>query len=211
MYDVVPYHSDDRSRRMSAPRLDPNRTETTQMKRCLYIFGFVGMVAMSAVLADAFAFDPKAIVPQALARATTPAPPPRPKQPDISPQALFLVRSTLSALNDANRTGNYTVLRDLAAPSFQAAHSPADLALVFAELRRNQIDLAAAALIAPRLNPTPAVEQGRPMQLIGYLATEPRRIVFDLRFEPIGGHWRLSGLSVGMADGPSKTASKSAE
>ena len=31
-------------------------------------------------------------------------------------QALYLVRSTLLTLNDANRSGNYTVLRDLAGP-----------------------------------------------------------------------------------------------
>ena len=180
--------------------------ETTLMTRAFYLAGLVGVVAMSAALADAFAFDPKAVLQQSGVRVGTAAPPPRPKAPDISPQTLFLVRSTLSALNDANRTGNYTVLRDLSAPSFQAAHSPADLAQIFADLRRNQIDLAAAALIAPKVNPSPPTENGRPLQLTGHLATEPRRIVFDLRFEPIGGHWRLSGLSVGTTEIPAKTA-----
>ena len=33
---------------------------------------------------------------------------------------LILVRSTLIALDQANKTGNYTVLRDLGAPAFQA-------------------------------------------------------------------------------------------
>ena len=32
---------------------------------------------------------------------------------------LILVRTTLLALDQANKTGNYTVLRDLAAPGFQ--------------------------------------------------------------------------------------------
>ena len=39
-------------------------------------------------------------------------------------QALYLIRSTLLRLNDANRSGNYTVLRDLAAPDFQARTGP---------------------------------------------------------------------------------------
>jgi len=33
---------------------------------------------------------------------------------------LILIRSTLLALDQANKTGNYTVLRDIGAPGFQA-------------------------------------------------------------------------------------------
>src|SRR5262245_26287516 len=44
----------------------------------------------------------------------------------------YLVRSALLTLNDANRCGNYTVLRDLAAPDFQARNTAADLARIFA-------------------------------------------------------------------------------
>ena len=40
-------------------------------------------------------------------------------------QALYLIRSTLSTLSDANRSGNYSVLRDLAAPDFQARNTAA--------------------------------------------------------------------------------------
>src|SRR5215813_2946497 len=57
---------------------------------------------------------------------SSPAAPEKPA-PVSSGQALYLVRSTLLALNDANRTNNYTVLRDLAAPAFQARNTPADL------------------------------------------------------------------------------------
>src|SRR6185369_14106459 len=49
---------------------------------------------------------------------------------------LHLIRSTLSTLNDANRSGNYSVLRDLAAPDFQSRNSAADLAQIFTDLRR---------------------------------------------------------------------------
>ena len=60
--------------------------------------------------------------------------PAQPRQPAATPQklpvsveqALYLIRSTLLTLNDANRSGNYTVLRDLAAPGFQARNSAAD-------------------------------------------------------------------------------------
>ena len=79
----------------------------------------------------------------------TPAPP-QPLPVGIE-QALYLIRSTLLTLNDANRSGNYTVLRDLAAPDFQARNTAADLADVFSDLRRRKFDLYGAALLAPQL------------------------------------------------------------
>ncbi len=51
-------------------------------------------------------------------------------------QALYLIRSTLITLNDANRSGNYTVLRDLASPEFQGNNTAADLSQIFADLRK---------------------------------------------------------------------------
>ena len=47
---------------------------------------------------------------------------PKPAQIDRN-GVLILIRSTLLALDDANKTGNYSVLRDLGAPGFQLANS----------------------------------------------------------------------------------------
>ena len=43
-----------------------------------------------------------------------------------------LIRSSLLALHHANVTGNYTVLRDLSAPSFRSRNTAADLSGSFA-------------------------------------------------------------------------------
>jgi len=67
--------------------------------------------------------------------------------PSIPARRFTWVRSTLLTLNDANHSGNYTVLHDLAAPDFQAKNSAADLAQSFADLRRRNFDLFAAALL----------------------------------------------------------------
>jgi len=84
---------------------------------------------------------PSAVSAQAQAPAKAAPPkssPPAPKQqtsptaqqaPVSIEQALYLIRSALMTLNDANRTGNYTVLRDLAAPGFQERNTAANLAL----------------------------------------------------------------------------------
>jgi hypothetical protein len=111
-------------------------------------------------------------------------------------QAFYLIRSTLLTLNDANRSGNYSVLRDLAAPDFQAKNSAADLAGSFADLRRRKFDLFAAALIAPQLTAAPALDGKGMLRLTGHFPTRPQQIDFDLLFQNVGGQWRLFGIAV---------------
>jgi hypothetical protein len=138
----------------------------------------------------------------------TPAPAASPKTatPVSVEQALYLIRSTLLTLNDANRSGNYTVLRDLAALGFQAKNSAADLALIFADLRRRNFDLFAVALIAPQLSAPPALNPQGMLQLSGVFPTRPLQIKFDLLFENVQGQWRLFGISVATPQAPQAAA-----
>jgi hypothetical protein len=137
----------------------------------------------------------------------TPAPDtaakPAPASPAINPgQAVYLVRSTLMMLNDANRSGNYSVLRDLAAPDFQARNSAADLTQDFADLRRRNFDLFAAALLAPQFTDGPALDASGRLRLTGFFPTSPLRISFDLTFQSVGGQWRLLAVSVATPPAP---------
>src|SRR5262249_11024777 len=134
----------------------------------------------------------------------TPAPQPGPAAPSNLPvsieQSLYLIRSTLLTLNDANRSGNYTVLRDLAAPGFQARNTAADLSAIFTDLRQRKFDLCAAALIAPQLTAAPAIETNGMLRLKGLFPTRPLQIDFDLAFENVGGQWRLFAVSVATTE-----------
>lgn len=124
------------------------------------------------------------------------APAGQPASPVGLEQALYLIRSTLLTLNDANRTGNYTVLRDLAAPEFQARNTSADLALIFSDLRRRNFDLFSVALAAPQLTTPPALDANKMLRLTGLFPTRPLQIHFDLLFQDVGGQWRLFGIAV---------------
>jgi hypothetical protein len=115
-------------------------------------------------------------------------------------QVLYLIRSTLLTLNDANRSGNYTVLRDLAAPDFQARNNAADLAQSFSDLRRRNFDLDGAALLAPQLTAAPALDQNGMLHLGGYIPTRPQQINFDLVFQVVGNQWRLFGIAISTPD-----------
>lgn len=131
------------------------------------------------------------------------APAPSPKASRLAPaldvsleQALYLIRSTLLTLNDANRSGNYTVLHDLAAPGFQARNSAADLGQSFADLRHRNFDLYGVALLAPQFTETPALDQNGLLHLSGFFPTQPQQIKFDLAFEISAGQWRLFAIAV---------------
>ncbi|WP_049807663.1 hypothetical protein [Bradyrhizobium japonicum] len=136
---------------------------------------------------------------RAAAQQKAPAPAAAPVQPSLPvtlEQALYLIRSTLLTLNDANRTGNYTVLRDLAAPDFQARNTAADLGLNFLDLRRRNFDLYGAALLAPQFADAPALDQRGMLRLAGYIPTQPQQIKFNLTFQIVAGQWRLFGIAI---------------
>jgi hypothetical protein len=125
-----------------------------------------------------------------------------PDSPIHLPQALYLIRSTLLTLNDANRSGNYSVLRDLAAPDFRARNTAADLAAIFADLRARKFDLFAVAIEAPQLAAAPSIRPDRLLRLRGHFPTRPLQIEFDLLFQDVGGQWLLFGISVATPPAP---------
>ena len=74
-----------------------------------------------------------------------------------------LIWSTLAAVDHANRSGNYSVLRDISAQGFQINNDPARLATIFAGIRSARQRRWAATWLpvrpsrrstAPRLRPT---------------------------------------------------------
>jgi hypothetical protein len=127
-------------------------------------------------------------------------PPPQPKPAQIDRNGvLILIRSTLLAIDQANKTGNYTVLRDLGAPGFQAANTAAQLGDIFANLRREKIDLSGAAVLEPQLTLLPQIEANGFMHMTGFFPSVPEEVKFELLYAPIESHWRLYGVSVAVA------------
>lgn len=133
-----------------------------------------------------------------LAQAPKSAPPetqaPKPANIDRN-GVLILVRSTLLALDQANKTGNYTVLRDLGAPGFQV-NTAAKLAEIFAKQRNDNLDLSGVAAIDPQLSLLPQIEANGLMRMAGFFPSVPSQVNFELAFAPVNGQWRLFGISV---------------
>jgi hypothetical protein len=118
----------------------------------------------------------------------------------------MLIRTTLIALNQANRTGNYTVLRDLAAPAFQRTNNAARLAEIFAKLRKRDLNLSPILFFQPKLRSPANLTDNGLLRLTGYFETKPEQISFDMLFQPVENDWRLFGLAVDVA--PPKNANE---
>jgi hypothetical protein len=153
-------------------------------KRCLAAVLLLGVTSATSGAQGQVTKDKTPAVPSAPPLAAAAA---QPKLPVTTEQALYLIRSTLLTLNDANRTGNYTVFRDLAGPDFQVRNNPADLAQIFTDLRLRKFDLFAVALLAPRLVAVPALQPDGMLHLVGTFPTRPKQINFDLLFQNSGG------------------------
>lgn len=127
---------------------------------------------------------------------------PRPAAPAAAagvPDALTvskLVWSSLAALDHANQTGNYSVLRDLGAPGFQEANSAATLGGIFQAIRAQQIDLGNTLVVTPVYEFPPAIVEGGLLRVRGSFPLRPAAIGFDLLFQNVAGRWRLFGISV---------------
>ncbi len=140
----------------------------------------------------------------ASAQSPKPAPKPGPSRPAQAPRpadidkngVLILIRSTLLALDQANKTGNYTVLRDLGAPGFQT-NTAARLAEIFASQRKDNLDLSGVAVLEPQLSMLPQIENGL-MHMAGFFPSVPTQIRFELLYAPVQGQWKLFGLSVSL-------------
>jgi hypothetical protein len=108
---------------------------------------------------------------------------------------IILIRSTMLALDQANKTGNYTVMRDLASPAFQA-NTAARLAEIFAKLRNDNLDLSGVAVLDPQLSLLPQIDANGMMRLAGFFPSAPNQINFELVYTGVNRQWRLYGISV---------------
>jgi len=118
----------------------------------------------------------------------------------------MLIRTTLIALSQANQTGNYSVLRDLATPQFQASNTDARLGEIFATLRNRSIDFSPILFFDPKLVRPATMQPNGMLRLTGYIDTRPERVLFDMGFEHVNNQWRLSAIIVDMQTPPAAAA-----
>lgn len=121
-----------------------------------------------------------------------------PKVPTVptAPAVLALVRTTLTAVDHGNKTGNYTVLRELGGPDFHNANTAAKLSMAFANLVEQRVDLLPVLVVEPTYREAPRLTARRMLYVAGRFDIQPKPVSFELLFDVWKGEWRLYGVSI---------------
>jgi hypothetical protein len=151
--------------------------------------------------------------PPAPTEQPAPSPPPQSVPTDLGPRLpmpsddvlLMLIMSSITALNQANATGNYSVLRDLGAPAFQNINNAEKLSQIFTDLRNRKLDLSPILLFQPKLFRKPEMNADGMIRITGFFPTSPERVNFELIFQPVQSRWRLFGIAVNTSPTPPPT------
>lgn len=112
---------------------------------------------------------------------------------------LLLVREVLFALDLSNKSGNYTILREISAPGFAAANDAARLSQLFRNLREKNADLSGVLVYEPQLTLMPEITKDGLMRFAGYFPSASNQIKFEMIFAPVNGQWKIFGLAADLA------------
>ena len=100
----------------------------------------------------------------------------------------------MAAIDQANKTGNYSVLRDLGSPAFQQSNDAGRLAAIFTGIRQQRLDLSDTLLFEPYFEFPPGF-QGPLLRLRGGFRMRPTGVEFDLLYRWDNG-WRIEGIAI---------------
>ena len=106
-----------------------------------------------------------------------------------------LLRSNVIGLHQAIVSGNFSVIRDLAAPSFREHNSAARLERSFSLIKDAGINLEAIAVLEPSLEKA-VIDDRNLLWLVGTLRTKPKSVKFQIAFQLINRSWALFGLMI---------------
>lgn len=160
-------------------------SERSQPNRWFLLLAFALAMPIATMPGQALAQPAPGIVPP-------PSPMPVPNELELAK----LIWSTMAAVDHANLSGNYSVLRDLSAPAFQINNDPARLAKIFESLRASNVDLSNTMLLAPTYRTAPVILSPDVLHVQGYFGLRPTAIGFDLYYQWLQGRWRLYGVQI---------------
>lgn len=184
------------------------------LKSCLYEMpGRFAPAFLVVTAAAAAPFNPALAQGMVQGQASQPAatvqPPPAMRPVPDTLELSRLIWSTVVTVNDANRSGNYTVLRDTSSQGFQINNDPARLGQIFSGLRDSRVDLSIALLVPPTYAAAPQLVQQDVFRVTGIFALRPISVQFDLMYQWEQGRWKLYGIDLRplqMASAPSAPA-----
>jgi len=107
-----------------------------------------------------------------------------------------LIKTYLLTLNDANITGNYTVLHAKLAKPFREQFSAERLKKIFKSFSDKKIDYGIIATKPAIASSESKIDNRGALILRGYFDTKPSRVSYELDFVPSEGEWKPIKLNV---------------
>lgn len=113
-------------------------------------------------------------------------------------QSVGLVRDATVLFARGVAAGDFAVLRDAAAPEFQAQFTAADLGAQFRPFVDAGIDLRPLEGVPPNLSAEPSVDGAGVLRLVGYYPADGGKVDFDYKYVYRFTGWRLISLQVNV-------------
>ena len=107
-----------------------------------------------------------------------------------------LIRSTLSTFNDANMTGDYSVLLAKSAPQFQSQFTAEKLASSFEQFRKNQLYFEDVVTADYDSSEKAKLDGDGALVLAGVFKTDEMTVKYKLRFAATNKVWKVIGIDV---------------
>ena len=98
--------------------------------------------------------------------------------------------------NDANLTGNYSVLYDKSAKVFRDQMSAEKLSAGFKVFRDKKVNLDSVVIEEIDSTSKPKIDSDGVLQLKGKFKDDDKQIRFDLKFVQEGEIWKMIGINV---------------
>lgn len=119
---------------------------------------------------------------------------------DIGAQGVsILLKNVLVSLDQANKTGDYSVFRDLSAQDFRE-NNPAQLAAIFSKQRDDKMDLSGIVVLDPILTEAPRLDQNNRLYLSGFFPSVPLQLNYEMVFASEDKRWKLWSIYVNFTD-----------
>jgi len=109
-----------------------------------------------------------------------------------------LIKTTLLTLNDANVTGNYTVLHAKLAKQFRDNINADKLKQAFKSFADQKIDFGVIAPKTPIATSESKIDSRGALNLRGYFDTKPVRLTYELDYLPSEGEWKPASINVNL-------------
>lgn len=120
------------------------------------------------------------------------------QQPPDKLMQEVLIKTTLLSFNDANTTGNYSVLHAKTSKQFRDQFPPERLKEIFKPFADQKIDIAVIAAKTPIAGKEAAVDDRGVLGLSGHFDMTPSHVHYDLGYVVSEGEWKPIKININV-------------